>query len=235
MAPPRWPVRKAMKRQSSSRAVVLCAFALALASTLSANLLDAFVSPSRSSDASRRGLERRMLVHASAPDRVEVAVTDAPVEERKAAVKDAPPAAEKEAEAKEEGEGHLSISQLLQLYGLPAVVFHFLVWVTCLGSVYALLSVYGIDAVIRQLPEFVQEKLSGEGGSGSAGGLGAAAVTVALVEAVGPARFALTVASAPTVSKVVRQNEWFCSMEDLVNSNLRKFLPQQPDAQGAAK
>merc|ERR1719482_1223268 len=43
-----------------------------------------------------------------------------------------------------EEEEELSIRELLSKYGVIALLFHFSVWVTCLASVYALLS-FGLD------------------------------------------------------------------------------------------
>merc|ERR1719482_1667797 len=48
------------------------------------------------------------------------------------------------AQQKDEDEGELSIKELLAKYGVIALLFHFSVWVTCLASVYALLS-FGLD------------------------------------------------------------------------------------------
>jgi len=102
----------------------------------------------------------------------------------------------------------MSISDLIKNYGLPAVAFHFSVWITCLATVYAVFSLSG-DNLTQQLPEILREKLGGE--NAAAGG--AIAATLGLVELVGPARLALTIAVAPKVSETVRQWEWFRNIE----------------------
>ena len=96
----------------------------------------------------------------------------------------------------------MSLRELLAEYGLIALLFHFSVWVSCLTAVFALFS-FGLD-VNSVLPEWL--RASGEAdAAGSAAGLaGKAVATLAVVEAVGPARLALTVAATPRVSERAR-------------------------------
>jgi hypothetical protein len=108
------------------------------------------------------------------------------------------------------------IQTMLARFGLPALLFHFTVWVTSLATVFAALSLVGDpEQLLQSLPDFLRERLGGEGG-GAAGGLGRAAITLAVVEVIGPARLALTVAVAPTVADAVRKYEWFCTLEETI-------------------
>ena len=95
----------------------------------------------------------------------------------------------------------MSIKQMLSEYGLIALLFHFTVWVASLTTVYTVLSL-GPDAL-----SFLDEALGNEGGGNMAGAAGRFAATLALVEAIGPARLALTVAATPKVSQVLREYE----------------------------
>lgn len=107
------------------------------------------------------------------------------------------------APAKEEEEGgEMSIKELLTEYGVIALLFHFTVWTTCLVSVYSILS-FGVD-IDSLLPDWARAS-DGEGGAAAAGAAGKIAATLGLVEAIGPARLALTVAATPGVSKRARQ------------------------------
>ena len=76
-------------------------------------------------------------------------------------------------------------------------------WITCLASVFALLS-FGLD-VDSLLPDWLTSGGAEEGASAAAGAAGRAAATLAVVEAIGPARLALTVAATPKVSERARQ------------------------------
>ena len=105
--------------------------------------------------------------------------------------------------SKEEEKGELSIKELLSQYGVIALLFHFTVWITCLASVFALLS-FGLD-VDSLLPDWLTSGGAEEGASAAAGAAGRAAATLAVVEAIGPARLALTVAATPKVSERARQ------------------------------
>ena len=110
-------------------------------------------------------------------------------------------AKEEIAEAKEEKE-EMSIKALLSEYGLIALVFHFSVWCTSLATVYALLTLGLADSLAGVL-----SRLGLEGGAlnGAAGLAGRATATFGIVEAIGPARLALTVAATPKVSERARQ------------------------------
>eukprot|EP00618_Florenciella_parvula_P019385 CAMPEP_0119522570 /NCGR_PEP_ID=MMETSP1344-20130328/37872_1 /TAXON_ID=236787 /ORGANISM="Florenciella parvula, Strain CCMP2471" /LENGTH=209 /DNA_ID=CAMNT_0007560617 /DNA_START=54 /DNA_END=683 /DNA_ORIENTATION=+ len=111
---------------------------------------------------------------------------------------------------KEKEEGEMSIGQMLKNYGVFALLFHFTVWIASITTVFTVLSLTGGDI---PLPAFLADKL----GDVPTGALGKAAVTIAVVEAVGPARLALTVAATPSVSKRLRQYEWVNSAEQTVN------------------
>ena len=107
-----------------------------------------------------------------------------------------------QAPAKEEPkEKELSIKELLTEYGVIALVFHFTVWVSCLATIFAVLSV-GIS--IDSLPEWLVPE-GGEGAAEAGGFAARAAATLGLVEVIGPARLALTVAATPTVSTWARE------------------------------
>lgn len=85
------------------------------------------------------------------------------------------------------------VGELLREYGVVAVGFHFSVWVSSLVLVYAALAVAGSD-VLAMLPVSL----------GAGASMGQLAATLGIVEAVGPARLALTIAATPAVSKAVR-------------------------------
>ena len=93
----------------------------------------------------------------------------------------------------------MSIKTLLSEYGVIALLFHFTVWVISLASVYTVLST-GLD-IDSLLPDWIMS----DDGTAAAGVAGRAAVTVGVVEAIGPARIALTVAATPSVSKKARE------------------------------
>ena len=103
-------------------------------------------------------------------------------------------------------EEHVSIPEILKRYGLPALFFHFLVWVSTLTACYLFLSLN--TSILELLPAELQQRISG----GSQIGYAAAALGAA--EVLGPARLALTVAAAPSASQVARQYEWFRRTED---------------------
>lgn len=105
-------------------------------------------------------------------------------------------------------EEHVSIPEILKRYGLPALFFHFLVWVSTLTACYLFLSVN--TGILELLPAELQQRISG----GSQVGYAAAALGAA--EVLGPARLALTVAAAPTASRKARQYEWFRKIEEAV-------------------
>lgn len=110
-------------------------------------------------------------------------------------------AKEEIAEAKEEKE-EMSIKALLSEYGLIALVFHFSVWCTSLATVYALLTLGLADSLAGVLGRL---GLDGGALNGAAGLAGRATATFGIVEAIGPARLALTVAATPKVSERARQ------------------------------
>lgn len=87
-----------------------------------------------------------------------------------------------------------SVDALLREYGVVALSFHFSVWLSSLAVVYSVLTVSGSD-LITLLPGNI------EGATTKAGQLAAA---LGIVEAIGPARLALTIAATPMVSKAVR-------------------------------
>ena len=105
-----------------------------------------------------------------------------------------------------EAEKELSLKELLTEYGVIAILFHFSVWVTSLLTVYTLLGV-GLSA--EGLPEwlsFLSSQASDADGAGAAAGVGArVASTLGVVEAIGPARLALTVTATPAVSERARE------------------------------
>ena len=105
----------------------------------------------------------------------------------------------------EDGPKEMSIKDLLTEYGVIALVFHFTVWITSIVTVYTLLST-GFD--VERLPEwlsFLQAEEAADG-VGSAAGFGARiATTLGVVEAIGPARLALTVTATPKVSERARE------------------------------
>lgn len=95
------------------------------------------------------------------------------------------------------GEEKMPIGELLRKYGVVGLVFHFTVWVSCLAVVYALLA-GNVDI------SWVLERLPGAGALGDAGeAAGRAGATLAIVEAVGPLRLALTVAATPRIAKAL--------------------------------
>jgi hypothetical protein len=113
----------------------------------------------------------------------------------------------------------MSISKLLEEYGLIALTFHFTVWVLCLVSVYSLFS-FGLD--ISSLPEPISRFLASkeavdEGATGVASMMGRLGATLAVVEVVGPFRIALTMAATPAVSGVARKVALVRQVEETIN------------------
>ena len=111
----------------------------------------------------------------------------------------ASPNAKASAPAAEEEADEMSVGTMLREYGLIALAFHFTVWATCLATVYSALT-FGVSP--ESLPEFLQP--DADGGAAAAGALGRVAATLGVVEAIGPARLALTVAATPKVSRRAR-------------------------------
>jgi len=93
------------------------------------------------------------------------------------------------------GADHMGVGELLREYGLVAILFHFSVWITSLAAVYAGVSLAGPE-VLSGLPDWIP----GEAQSG-----GQLAVALGVVEVVGPARLALTVAATPAISRQARR------------------------------
>ena len=104
-------------------------------------------------------------------------------------------------------ENELSIKELLTQYGVIALLFHFTVWITSLTTVFLLFN-FGLD-IDGLLPDWLMSgEAAAEGAEGATAALGMggkAAATLAVVEAVGPARLALTVAATPKVSEKARE------------------------------
>eukprot|EP00930_Biecheleria_cincta_P045692 TRINITY_DN31494_c0_g1_i1.p1 TRINITY_DN31494_c0_g1~~TRINITY_DN31494_c0_g1_i1.p1 ORF type:complete len:226 (-),score=26.06 TRINITY_DN31494_c0_g1_i1:51-728(-) len=133
--------------------------------------------------------------------------------------------ADAQVDGKSTAGGHFSMSELLSQYGLPAVSFHFLVWVVSLSTAYFLISASGdLFSLTQGLPDDLKEKI-GLSGDGQTGQMGSGALALAVVEVIGPARLALTVAAAPAFSKAVRQAKWFCEFEDFVIRTVRGMAP----------
>ena len=112
------------------------------------------------------------------------------------------------AAAAEAEEGEMSIKQLLQQYGVIALIFHLTVWISTLSLTYTVLSVAGIANIVSSVP-MLAGLLGGEGGDAAAatGTMATLGVTLGFVEAIGPARLALTVAATPAVSARAREFE----------------------------
>ena len=108
------------------------------------------------------------------------------------------------AEAEEDCPKEMSIKDLLTEYGVIALVFHFTVWITSIITVYTLLS-FDFEGLPEWL-SFLNAEEADADGVGSAAGFGARiATTLGIVEAVGPARLALTVTATPKVSERARE------------------------------
>ena len=124
-------------------------------------------------------------------------------EEAELAAAEAAAAAAAEAE-----EGEMSIKQLLQQYGVIALIFHLTVWISTLSLTYTVLSVAGVANIVSSVP-MLAGLLGGEGGDAAAatGSMATFGVTLGFVEAIGPARLALTVAATPAVSERAREFE----------------------------
>mmetsp|Transcript_68484 Transcript_68484/g.107936 ORF Transcript_68484/g.107936 Transcript_68484/m.107936 type:complete len:267 (-) Transcript_68484:53-853(-) len=115
--------------------------------------------------------------------------------------------------------GHLGIKELLTEYGVIALGFHFSVWITCLATVYALLS-FGLDLSV------IFAKLGIESAE-SAGFAGRITATLGLVEVIGPARVALTAAATPTVSKWARKIKAIRDLEQFLQTKWDELRPGQ--------
>ena len=127
-----------------------------------------------------------------------------------------------------EEDDELSIPELLERYGVVALLFHFSVWASCLATGFAALSVVDAAAVVESLPDALRDRLPedvAQGAGAASGGLLVvkAQLVLALTEVVGPARLALTVAATPAVSKTARQWGAFCELENALNAQLKKL------------
>lgn len=127
---------------------------------------------------------------------------------------------EKETEEKKE----LDLSEMLRQYGVFALLFHFSVWITSLALVYSALSLGG-DVDLSMIPF-----LPTTDATAGAGVLGRVAVTLGVVEAIGPARLALTIAATPAVSERARRIESVREAEQRVVELGEKLLQRLPGA-----
>lgn len=55
-------------------------------------------------------------------------------------------------------EEHVSIPEILKRYGLPALFFHFMVWVSTLSACYLFLSIN--TGILELLPAELQQRIS---------------------------------------------------------------------------
>jgi len=105
-----------------------------------------------------------------------------------------------------------------------AVAFHFSVWITSLASVYALLTL-GLSESLAGL--LGQMGFAAAGGMGDAAGVaGRVTATLGIVEAIGPARLALTVAATPRVSERARQYAVVRDAESWVQLRVKDLTSQ---------
>ena len=129
--------------------------------------------------------------------------------------------------ASEAENDELSLKELLTEYGVIALLFHFTVWITSLLTVYTLLSV-GVD--FDSLPDwlsFLETESADADGFGAAAGYGARiASTLGVVEAIGPARLALTVTATPKVSAKAREYAVVRDLEEWAEKMWYKFAGQ---------
>ncbi|KAJ1448613.1 hypothetical protein M885DRAFT_623269 [Pelagophyceae sp. CCMP2097] len=126
----------------------------------------------------------------------------------------------------------LGLGELLEQYGLVAVIFHFGVFSVCCTAGFAALSLGDPAAIIEKLPDFVREKLQGEeGGDVAAGSIFAlkCQVTYAVVELFGPARLALTVTATPAVAGIVRKVPALAALEEKSRDAILRLLPAKKD------
>jgi hypothetical protein len=134
-------------------------------------------------------------------------------------------------------DGEMSIKELLQRYGVVAILFHFSVWTSCMALGYTVLSIGDPVKLISALPPTLRQMLPMEASSeGAAMAEGLAVfklqLSLGICEVIGPARFALTAVATPTVSTFARQSDIFCELENGINSQLKKipFLaPEKTD------
>ena len=141
-------------------------------------------------------------------------------------------AAEAAAAAAEEEEGELSIGDLLRNYGVIALLFHFTVWISTVGLTYSALSVVGTDQLVEAIPFLASAAGDGADGAGAASSFGKIAVTLGLVEAIGPARLALTIGATPLISERAREYEFVRSTEASIMQRvdgLLALLPSKED------
>lgn len=142
--------------------------------------------------------------------------------------REAEAAAAAAAAAAEEEEGELSIGELLRNYGVIALLFHFTVWISTIGLTYSALSVVGTDQLVESIPFLAGAAGDGADGAGAASSLGKIAVTLGLVEAIGPARLALTIGATPLISERARQYEFVRSTEALIMERVDGLLARLP-------
>ena len=108
------------------------------------------------------------------------------------------------------------------------VLFHFTVWCASLASVYSILAVgVDLDVALASLPEplaALGDSIgSGAGAASAAGAAGRLTATLAIVEAIGPARLALTVTATPGVSRVARRVQAVRDAEAWVQQRWEQF------------
>ncbi|KAH8070525.1 hypothetical protein JL721_4918 [Aureococcus anophagefferens] len=102
-----------------------------------------------------------------------------------------------------EEDDELSIPELLERYGVVALLFHFSVWASCLATGFAALSVVDAAAVVESLPDALRDRLPED----VAQGAGAASGGLLVVKA----------------QLTARQWGAFCELENALNAQLKKL------------
>jgi len=124
-------------------------------------------------------------------------------------------------------QGHMSLTELLKDYGVVALGFHFTVWVLTVALTFTALSLVG-TSLLAELPAWMP--VDAEAGVGA----GKVAITFGIVEAIGPARLALTVAATPSIAarlqKVPIARLYIRRAEVAIESALSAVMSRLPSA-----
>lgn len=120
----------------------------------------------------------------------------------------------------------LSLTELLKQYGVIALLFHFSVWSTALVATFSALTLLPSSEIVSFLSSFPTE--IAQRADMATGTVGRIALTLALVEVIGPARLALTVAVTPVISERVRRIAVVRRLEERVGGALSRIVSRLP-------
>jgi hypothetical protein len=102
--------------------------------------------------------------------------------------------------------------EVLKQYGLPALAFHFIVWMSVIALTYVAFSLCGSDphALLRYFPEAFAQRI----GDGIA--IDPLDRAICMADASSPWRIALTVCIAPFLARIGQGLQWYSLVEDMI-------------------